>query len=125
MDHNMDFTKPVISPGSILDRSIISPNGTRVPDPHFQLQVNSVNLRDMAVGNICWLTEQGQIHEDIMCTTKHKCEEVYMRDDAFRHPIVILGMHQRPGSRIPGDVIAQFCVVRYPRLRFPMINLKT
>jgi hypothetical protein len=80
-------------------------------DPERLHYVPPVHLEDMAVGNICWLTEKRQIFEEILCVTKHTCDEVFLRDDAYRHPIVITGLRQRPGSFTPGDVLAQFCVV--------------
>ncbi|KUJ06542.1 uncharacterized protein LY89DRAFT_678628 [Mollisia scopiformis] len=79
------------------------------PRPQFTpTDIASVRIEHTAVGNVCWLTDQSKVPEDVRCVHNHHCIEPYMRADGYRHPVLITGLYQREGSSALGDIMARF-----------------
>lgn len=102
---------PTGTPDSSHGRANTYRSNHGVSDASRLVEVSSVKLEDLAPGDICWLTAQELMAQGIMCTSNHICNDVYLRGEAYRHPMVIVSLRQRPGSTTPGDVLARFCMV--------------
>ena len=55
---------------------------------------------------IVWLPwKVGAGPEKILCIRKGNCEGDVPEEDEYCHPVVVLEVHQRPGSNVEGDLI--------------------
>ncbi|CZR59533.1 uncharacterized protein PAC_09427 [Phialocephala subalpina] len=93
------------------DPSPIKENSNR-----FMIPYPSVLLDEMAPGNICFLPNNVQVLEEVRCVrqTPHMgkdrpCQGDRLRDKAYWHMIVILGLYHR--STTPGDIVARFQII--------------
>lgn len=64
----------------------------------------------MCAGCIVWLPSKVLFAESIKCN-KQNCSGEELDDDGYEHPVVVLGVKQKEGSRVPGDLICTVALV--------------
>ena len=68
------------------------------PDP--------IPAHEICPGCIVWLGfKEDAGPEDIICVREGHCGPEIMKENRYCHPVLVLEVHQRPGSKIEGDLV--------------------
>jgi len=63
---------------------------------------------------IVWLPwKEGAGPEKILCIREGNCEGDVPEEDEYCHPVVVLEVHQRPGSNVEGDLTGVGCKIAF------------
>ncbi|KAL2073841.1 hypothetical protein VTL71DRAFT_11167 [Oculimacula yallundae] len=66
-------------------------------------------LLELCIGCILWLPYEEPNAESIRCVRPNHCDAANLREEAHGHPVLVLGIEQRPGSSLWGDVLVRVC----------------
>lgn len=72
---------------------------------------SDINVSDLCVGCIIWLPSKDSLHDNIKCDKDQCCGGGDLGEGGYNHPVIVLRIKQRPGSRVSGDLICSVACV--------------
>ncbi|CZT44910.1 uncharacterized protein RSE6_05161 [Rhynchosporium secalis] len=75
------------------------------------LNEKRTQILQLCMGAMLWLPYMEPSSASIFCVRPGHCGAGLIRPEAFAHPVVVLGIRQRPGSTIWGEVLVRVCDV--------------
>src|SRR5438045_24214 len=75
---------------------------------------NRASLRpeDVCVGGIVWLPSKSVESDDLYYQSRDGLTMGKLDDRGYDHPVIVLSVHQRTGSRVTGDITVSIALVR-------------